>query len=135
MTPLIHLSQDTWIRCPVDEVAALLAEEPRWSRWWPGLDVQVSRDRALKGLQWRVGPSAARYVGSAEVWLEPFAEGVVWHQFLRLDLRAGTRTSRWSTARGRRRWARHCRITAWQVKDELEGRRPPAVQSGRMGGE
>jgi hypothetical protein len=61
----IHLIDQTWIDAPVRTVSAVVADCANWRRWWPGLDLTVTRDRKDKGIQWaaRSSPAAARCGG------------------------------------------------------------------------
>src|SRR6185312_7754690 len=48
----IHLIDQTWIDAPVRTVSAVVADCANWRRWWPGLELTVTRDRKDKGIQW-----------------------------------------------------------------------------------
>lgn len=125
---LIDLVDDTFVAADPAVVARVTADAGRWRTWWPDLSVTTTRDRGPKGRQWRVdGP----LTGTAEIWLEPWTDGVLVHLYLRLDPAPGTRTP--GEERARWRWAareRARRAQAWKrsvhaVKDDLEeGRRP-----------
>jgi hypothetical protein len=133
----IHLIDQTWIDAPVRAVAAVVADCANWRRWWPGLELTVTRDRKDKGIQWsaRPGPvdhSGRRgfarpdrggFVGTVEIWLEPHRDGVILHHFLRLDP-VGGRLSDRAAAAVTRRLAWHAKRVFWQLKDELEAGRP-----------
>ena len=118
----IHLIDESWIAAPAATVAAVVADEQNWTRWWPDLVLTVSRDRGVKGMQWTARSTALRppLRGSAEIWLEPFAEGVIVHHYLRLDPVDGARLSRRRAAAIERRLARHAKQAFWPVKDSLE---------------
>ncbi len=66
-------------------LAPEVADPASWVRWWPDLDLRVTRDRGVKGEQWAVRGALA---GSMEIWLEPVGEGTVLHWFLRADPRS-----------------------------------------------
>lgn len=80
--PAIDLVDDTFVVAPPEQVAAVVADPQRWRAWWPDLRLTTTRDRGLKGRQWRVDGAL---VGTAEVWLEPWGDGVVVHWFLRCE--------------------------------------------------
>ncbi|MGH3745701.1 MAG: hypothetical protein ACRDTP_12645, partial [Mycobacteriales bacterium] len=98
----------------------------RTSGWWPDLELTVFQDRGLDGQRWTV---TGALVGTAEIWLQPFADGTVLHVFLRCDVtRRGSATE--PAPISRRRALRVCRDRAWQIKQwswalkrELEGDR------------
>jgi hypothetical protein len=128
----IHLIDQTWIDAPVRTVSAVVADCANWRRWWPGLDLTVTRDRKDKGIQWsarsrpvarRFGPDRVELVGTVEIWLEPHRDGVILHHFLRLDPVGGRLSDRAAAVRTRR-LAWHAKRVFWRLKDELEaGRR------------
>ena len=132
--PLVDLFDETFIVADLKTVAAAVGDRHRWRRWWPDLDLVVVMDRGDKGIRWTV---TGALVGSSEVWLQPFGDGVIVHYFLRVDpTRAGSTTEpvhgnprrlrrlAQRTARERSvRWKR----AANALKDELEAGRPPGV--------
>lgn len=137
--PLVDVADDTFVVAEPARVAALVADPHRWRGWWPDLDLTVQRDRGVKGHQWvaRSRPGArVPVVGTLEVWLEPWGDGVVLHHYARLDLlhtglphtgvgsrRAGPRDpAAWARREHGRRvraWKRHARV----LKDALESER------------
>ncbi len=54
-----------------------------WHPWWPELQLSIFMDRGDKGVRWSI---SGALVGSSEIWLEPFADGVIVHYYLRADL-------------------------------------------------
>jgi hypothetical protein len=132
----IHLIDQVWIDAPVRTVSAVVADCANWRRWWPGLDLTVTRDRKDKGIQWsaRSGPvvrsgrgrffrpDRVELAGTVEIWLEPHRDGVILHHFLRLDP-VGDRLSDRAAAARTRRLAWHAKRVFWQLKDELEAGR------------
>ncbi|MGZ4625963.1 MAG: polyketide cyclase / dehydrase and lipid transport [Kineosporiaceae bacterium] len=115
--PDLDIVDDTFIVADPAEVAAVVAEPASWRRWWPDLEPVVTRDRGVKGVQWAVGGAA---VGSMEIWLEPYGDGVILHYYLRADLVGPGRPGR---ERERRRvtWKRQVHA----LKDRLEAGREP----------
>ena len=72
------------------------------------------------GVRWNV---RGALVGSMEVWLEPYGDGVIVHHYVRCDVAGGRRLSPAATARVRRRRERHAKRVFWALKDELEAGR------------
>jgi hypothetical protein len=136
----IDLADDTFVVAEPAVVAGWVAGASTAKDWFADLRLVTTRDRGLKGRQWRVDGAL---VGTAEVWLEPWGDGVVVHWFLRTDPAPGVR-SRLGPDGGPalRRWADHerrLRVVRWKqvvhrLKDELErGRRagePAEAQEG-----
>ena len=131
--PIVDVVDSTWFAARPAAVAAVVAEPGNWRRWWPGLTLTVDEWRGEKGVRWSVpsaaGP-AAGLSGSAEVWLEPVADGVVGHFFLRLDPPAGTRVSPRRAARITHVYRIRTKQAFWALADELDlGRAARAGQS------
>jgi hypothetical protein len=117
--PALDIADDTFVARPPEVVATAVGDPRAWPRWWPDLQLTVTRDRGVKGVQWAVGGALT---GSMEVWLEPVPGGTVVHWYLRADAPAGQR--RLTDRRLRR--SREARVLAWKVtaftlKDGLEG--------------
>jgi len=111
----VNIADDTFIVAAPSVVAATVADEASWRRWWPDLELAVTRDRGEQGLEWSVrGPLS----GSMEIWLEPVADGVVLHYLLRADEGGHSRPDRWRHQRTRD-WKRQVHL----LKDQLEGGR------------
>ncbi|HEY9390387.1 MAG TPA: polyketide cyclase / dehydrase and lipid transport [Mycobacteriales bacterium] len=120
--PQIDLIEESFVVAEAHRVAAVLRDPARWVTWWPDLSLSVFQDRAEQGVRWTV---SGALVGSMEVWLEPHADGVIVHHYVRADM-AGDRTPRPRTVtREARRRARHAKRLFWALKDELEGARRP----------
>jgi hypothetical protein len=115
--PQIDIADDTFVVADPGMVAALVADPLTWSGWWPDLRLEVTADRGRMGMQWAVTGAVA---GSMEVWLEPYADGVLVHYYLRADPAGGEKV-RTIGERRRRDWKRQIH----QVKDRLEAGREP----------
>ncbi|HEX6073905.1 MAG TPA: polyketide cyclase / dehydrase and lipid transport [Micromonosporaceae bacterium] len=119
--PAIDLVEETFVAAHPALVRARVATPEFLRELWPDLRLRVSEDRGREGLRFVV---AGALTGTAEVWLEEWADGVIVHLYLRAD------PAGWGwAARRALREQHHSRATArlvlWQVKDELEaGRRP-----------
>lgn len=90
--PVIDLVDDTFVVAPPPVLAAAFADPASWSRWWPGLALELDEDRGVEGVRWYVtggrwgkGSSAGDLVGTSEVWLEPYRDGTIVHFYLRAD--------------------------------------------------
>ena len=90
-------------------------------------------DRVLDGIRWSI---TGGLIGSAEIWLGVYGDGVLVHYYLRgeptVPGSATTARSLPDSARGRReldRLRRHHAIAwkrvVWSLKDEMEGDRRP----------
>ena len=128
--PLVDLMDETFVVAEPATVAARLRDPQLLRRAWPGLDLVVFMDRGDAGIRWSV---TGELVGSCEIWLEPFGDGVIVHYFLRADpTERGSRTEPWSghsprqqrrAVRMAREHATHWKAVLHRVKDELEAGR------------
>jgi hypothetical protein len=124
---LVDLVDETYVRAPAARVADRLRDPAFWRTWWPRRELVVFMDRGDEGVRWTV---TGDLVGSCEVWLEPYAGGVIVHYFLRAEpTRRGSATEPVSGSPRRlaRRSARTLREQAmsWKaalcaLKDDLE---------------
>ena len=114
--PPLGVADETFIVAAPSDVARVVADADSWRRWWPDLEPRVTLDRGSKGVRWVVRGAVA---GSMEIWLEPFADGVVLHYFLWID-EPGPRSAAMLQRRVRD-WKRHAHI----LKDRLEEGREP----------
>ena len=130
--PLVDLMDETYVVAEPAAVAARLRDPTVVQRAWPGLDLVVFMDRGDEGIRWTV---TGDLVGSCEIWLEPFGDGVIVHYFLRADpTRRGSRTEPVTGSPRRlarrairigRDQARHWKAFLHAVKDDLEAGRQP----------
>ena len=121
MDAVVHLIDDSWIDATPVVVAQVVSEPGRWAQWWPNLELRVSRDRGIEGIQWEV---RGRFRGTAEIWLEPLRSGVVLHHYLRLDP-TGEAPSRRRARRLNREFAWQAKRVFWRLKDDLEAASGP----------
>jgi hypothetical protein len=114
--PAVDIADETYVARPPAVLAPDVADPASWRRWWPDLDLRVSRDRGMKGVQWSVRGALA---GSMEIWLEQVGDGTVLHWFLRADPPRTLSLRRAARERERRvrDWKRH----AFTLKDRAEG--------------
>ena len=120
---VIDLVDETFIRAPLQVVTDAVHEDTRWPVWWPDLTLTVFQDRGSKGIRWSV---TGGLVGSMEVWLEPYREGVILHHYLRADPVDDQGDTEPAVVSGRRAAAllhtrqRGAKRIFWALKDELE---------------
>jgi len=135
----VDLVDETFVVVEPAVIAGVVADQRRWQQWWPDLELTIFMDRGVEGLRWTV---TGALVGSAEIWLEAFNDGVILHYYLRADPTVpGSRTkSRELTGspRGHRELnairARHAtrwKRTVWALKDEMEAGRPAGMPRTR----
>jgi hypothetical protein len=124
----IQIADETFIAADGALVGAAIADRSQWRRWWPDLQLQVTEDRAEKGLRWAV---TGALTGTMEIWLEPSLDGVVLHYFLHAE---PTGVTAWELARMKLAKMTHRRRVAgknmaFEVKTTLEQSRPVGVSS------
>lgn len=117
--PAIDLVDDTFVVAAPERLAEVVADPERWRGWWPDLQLTTTRDRGVKGRQWRV---RGALVGTAEVWLEPWRDGVIVHCYLRCEIpgAGGATTAARAVDRERRRRAQAWKRVVHALKDALE---------------
>ena len=123
--PLVDLIDETFIVCRPEDIAAIVHDPVRWSRWWPDLTLQVFMDRGDKGMRWS---AVGDPTGSVEIWLEPMGDGVLVHHYVRLDPVGADPTDPRTIRRCVRERARRAKAwkgQVWALKDDLEGARRP----------
>lgn len=124
--PTVDLADETFIVADAGDLARRFADRGLWREWWPDLRLTVAADRGREGIRWSVGGAL---VGSAEIWLEPWHDGVIVHWFLRAE---PTRSN--DGARLRRRYATAFKKRIHRLKDGLERARPAGVPRSRADG-
>lgn len=113
----VHVAAEAYLAVPRSTVRALLAPTALWELCWPGLVLEVTEDRAEKGVRWSVaGPLS----GTAEVWLESWREGCIAHVYLRARRSPGT--SRHLPGTLTRADGERTRALLFWAKDRLEQR-------------
>ena len=117
--PSVDLVDETFVVAAPEILAQRFADRSLWREWWPDLRLTVEADRGLEGVRWSVDGAL---VGAAEIWLEPWRDGVIVHWFVRAEPRP--------PGDGRR--LRHAYATLFKrrihaLKDELERGRPAGV--------
>jgi hypothetical protein len=111
--PLRDLVHETFVVAPVSALL-FLRDERTWSRWFPRLALTCTQDRGRLGKRWTVDGELS---GTAEVWLQEHADGVIVHLYLRprgQGAGSGRRLSHYSS---------EMRARMFEVKDELEAGR------------
>jgi hypothetical protein len=120
--PQVDVIDETFLVAAPEVVGALLRDPDRCRRWWPDLRLSVFADRGAEGVRWNV---RGALVGSMEVWLEAFGDGVIAHYYLRADPAAGPYDDARRAVREVHRRQRHTKRVFWRLKDELEAGRAP----------
>lgn len=127
----IDIVDETFLVADPAAVAAVVSDPGRWARWWSDLDVELIENRGAEGVRLAVGGAL---VGTSEIWLEPFGDGVILHYYLRAaPTRRGSRTEpaaapgRRVVERLRRRHSLAFKRAVLAAKDELEGERAPGA--------
>jgi hypothetical protein len=116
----IDIADETFIVAAPAVIAARVSDPALWRAWWPELTLTVEQDRGVQGLRWSL---SGKLSGTAEIWLEPWRDGVIVHWFVRAtDAHSGQDGSsvRESMIRAHKR-----RIHA--LKDEIERTRPAGM--------
>ncbi len=120
--PQVDLIDESFVVAAPPRVAAAVHDRAFWARLWPGLELTVSEDRGVRGIRWNC---AGDLVGSCEVWLEAYGDGVIVHCYLRGDQPSGESARRAQ----RETWRRQQQVkqAVFALKDRLEGDRPPGM--------
>lgn len=128
--PQVDLISESFVVADPAAVASAIHDEQFWPDLWPGLQLSVHEDRGAKGIRWTC---SGALVGSCEVWLQEYGDGVFVHCYLRADPPPGMPAGR--TAGSIRREIRRREVQVnrigFALKDRMEGARPAA--SGRRG--
>jgi hypothetical protein len=124
----IQIADETFIAADGALVGAAIADRSQWRRWWPDLQLQVTEDRAEKGMRWAV---TGALTGTMEIWLEPSLDGVVLHYFLHAEPTGVTafELARMKLAKVTHRRRVAGKNMAFEVKTTLEQSRPVGVSS------
>lgn len=131
----VDLVDETFIAVSPAVAAAVIAQRARWSLWFPDIELTIFMDRGIQGIRWSV---VGAFVGSMEIWLEAFGDGVILHYYLRVDpTQTGTNTEvaplpqtmagEREAAKVRVARAKRWKQLVWALKDELEAGREPGT--------
>jgi hypothetical protein len=132
--PQIDLIEETYLAVAPTLVAAAIREPAFTAALWPDLTLVEFMDRGEAGLRWT---ATGALVGSCEIWLEPYGDGVIAHTYLRTDVTAPGSTTEarpleWrAAAREVARRARHAKQVWWRLKESLEAPRRPGEPAVR----
>jgi hypothetical protein len=124
---VLELVDETFVSAAPSAVAGLAHDPDRWASWWPGLTLTTFMDREVLGRRWSAFDHD--WAGSIELWLEPVADGVLIHHYVRLDPTAGRSVPGHQVHRRRARMAKRWKAQVFALKDELEAGRRPGTQS------
>lgn len=121
----IDIADETFLVTDRAGLAARLAEPGLWRSWWSELDLSISEDRGEAGMRWEV---RGRLSGTAEIWLEPWRDGVIVHWFVRARLARRRAAGVGNEAAGlRNEMVRAHKRRIHRLKDELERTRAPGM--------
>jgi len=126
--PQIDLIEETYLAVTPARVAAAIREPAFTDALWPDVRLAVFMDRGDAGMRWT---ATGALVGSCEIWLEPYGDGVMAHTYLRTDATAPGSTTEPAVLAPRvalrelRRRAQHAKRVWWALKDTLEAGRSP----------
>ena len=81
--PPVDLVDETFVVADRTLLARQISDPALWLEWWPDLRLSVVTDRGVDGIRWSVSGALS---GTAEIWLEPWRDGVIVHWFLRAGL-------------------------------------------------
>lgn len=126
--PSIDLMDETFVVARRDDLAAYFARPDVCRTWWPQLRLTVTEDRGAQGVRWSV---AGALTGTAEIWLEPWHDGVIVHWFLRAE--PPPRTSARAIRRIRQRYAVSYKARIHRLKDQAEQGRAAGAAPSRTG--
>ncbi len=124
----IDLIDEVFLAADPAVVSAAVHEPAFWRALWPDLDLSIFQNRGIAGLRFTV---TGALVGTSEIWLEPWGDGVVVHVFLRADATYRGRPAQVRRLRPRAvvRWAKrrslHTKRQLNALKDVLEAGREP----------
>jgi len=140
--PPVDLVDETFVVADRTLLARQISDPALWLEWWPDLRLSVVTDRGVDGIRWSVSGALS---GTAEIWLEPWRDGVIVHWFLRAGLPprgsrdtglpprgsrdTGLLTER-ECARLRHRYATAFKLRIHALKDDLERGRPAGLPRG-----
>lgn len=122
----IQVADQTYVAADAVAVGAAVADPPSWRRWWPDLRLEVTEDRADKGIRWSVtGP----LTGTMEIWLDPVLDGVLLHYFLHAEPSGVTarQLAKMNLAKMTHRRRVAGKNMAFEVKTALERSRPLGI--------
>jgi hypothetical protein len=117
----VDLIEETYIAATPALVAAAVHDPDFGVELCPDLRLAVFMDRGVEGVRWT---ASGALIGSCEAWLEPHADGVIVHTYLRCDPPDGPMPVREAVREVQRR-ARHAKGVLWALKDRLEAGRGP----------
>lgn len=126
--PAFDVTDETLVVASPERLRDVLCTERFWEDRLPGVRLRCIDDRGPLGKRWTVS-GAMR--GSAEVWLERWADAVVVHVFWQADPADGRAVS----GRVRRRFEIELKGYVTAVKDRLEAGRAPGTPRTRSTGE
>jgi hypothetical protein len=127
IVPLLDIVDETFVVASPTLLRRMWCDEAAWDDRFADLTLRCYEDRGLLGKRWYL---TGTLVGSAEVWLEEFADGVLVHVYVRADPAptfGGAPLKPRQARRARRqllkRYARPLKRWGFVIKDAAEGPR------------
>ncbi len=121
----MDIVDETFVVADRADLATRFANPGLWRSWWPELELSVDENRGAAGMRWHVH---GRLTGTAEIWLEPWRDGVIVHWFVRARPASG------DAGRVRDTMIRAHKRRMHGLKDELERTRAPGMPRSRASG-
>lgn len=116
----VDIIDELFVVADPGKVRAHLGDAELWHSWFPDLCFTCYQDRGLKGVRWEVSGSLS---GAAEVWIEPFGDGVIVHAYLRADPSKPPRSEHRFAVQTKKKYVWPLKQHLLDAKDELEGSR------------
>lgn len=127
----LDVVDETFVVAPGKALKSL-CDEATWARWFPRISLTCDEDRGALGKRWTV---TGELVGSAEVWLQQYADGTIVHVYLRVGWARPLAGPSREEARFRACYALPLKAHVVALKDACEvGRRPgetAPIETGR----
>ena len=127
--PLLDIVDETFVVASPAVLRTLWCDDAEWDRRFPEITLRCYEDRGLLGKRWYI---TGTLVGSAEVWLEEYADGVIVHVYVRADpaptFGGAPLKPRQARRAQRQLWKQYARpLKEWgfEIKDAAEGSRRP----------
>jgi hypothetical protein len=117
----VDIIDELFIVADPQRVRDHLCDTNRWRTWFPELQLAPYQDRGPQGVRWEM---SGALTGTAEVWLEPFGDGVIVHAYLRGTPPTGPTAGRRFAVQTEKQWVLPLKRRLLDAKDELEADRP-----------
>ncbi|MFT4043624.1 MAG: hypothetical protein QM673_10725 [Gordonia sp. (in: high G+C Gram-positive bacteria)] len=116
----IQVADEMFVAAAPELAADVVGDRGSWRRWWPDLRLDVTEDRGIAGVRWKV---AGELDGTMEIWCEPVLDGFVLHYFLHAEPAARSEQTIESLAALNHRFRVRGKKVSFEIKDRLESGR------------